>query len=369
MIRMPSGDRLKNVLSKWMEGTGPDSDVVLSSRVRLARNVQGLVFPHLMPPEQARALVDRVEAIFSVRKGDPETGEIRVYRLWELPALERLVLVEKHLISPQHARERRPGALLVRADEAVSVMVNEEDHLRIQCLVPGLQLEEAYRLAGVFDDLLEDRLDYAYDQRYGYLTACPTNVGTGLRASVMVHLPALVISNQIGRVIAAISKLGLVVRGLYGEGTEAQGNIFQVSNQITLGRSEEEIIANLKALSKQIIEQERQAREQMQREMKEQLVDRVCRAYGLLANARIMSTQEAMQHLSDVRLGVDLKLVSGVTPRVLNELLVLTRPAHLQQLSGQELGPFERDVRRATLIREMFRSGNRQTGSREEVSP
>lgn len=347
------------VLSKWMEGSGPASDVVLSSRVRLARNLEELPYPHVMDSEQARNLIARVEAILTVRRGDPAVGSMRVIRLAELSPPERLVLVEKHLISPQLAKQAKIGAVAVRDDAAVSVMINEEDHLRIQCLFPGLQLEEAAALAAQIDDLLEDQLPFAFDERLGYLTACPTNVGTGLRASVMAHLPALVITNQASRIIAAITKLGLVVRGIYGEGTEAVGNIFQISNQITLGQSEEEILHNLKGLTRQIIDQERQARETLLKEMKDQIHDRVCRAYGILRHARVMSSQEAMQHLSDVRLGVDLKLVPDIEPRVLNELLVLTRPAHLQLQAGRELGTAERDLRRAALIRHRFAAAGR----------
>jgi protein arginine kinase len=237
-------------------------------------------------------------------------------------------------------------------------MVNEEDHLRIQCLFSGLQLDEAWQLASQVDDAFEERLNYAFSPDYGYLTSCPTNVGTAMRASVMMHLPALVLTQQTSRIFAAITKLGFAVRGIYGEGTEARGNLFQISNQITLGQSEEDIVSHLKGVTRQIIDQERAAREHLLNENREQIEDRVARSYGIMANARIMSSEEAMKLWSDVRLGVDLKIISGIKVQVMNELLILIRPAYLQIMAGQELNPLERDMKRAALLRERMRPGN-----------
>lgn len=341
-------------LSKWMEGTGPASDVVISSRVRLARNLLGIPFPAAADEAASRKVADLVEtAVGKLNGAGPQP--FTFFRLPDMPPRERQVLVEKHLISPEHAGEGPGRAVVIREDEAVSIMVNEEDHLRIQCLVPGLQLDEAWALANRIDDQLENELDYAFGERVGYLTACPTNAGTGMRASVMVHLPALVLTNQAGNVLSAVSKVGLLVRGLYGEGSESTGNIFQISNQITLGTTEEETIENLRSVVQQVIDSERQARDGLLREMREQLEDRVCRAWGTLTNARIMTSQEAMQLLSDVRLGVDLNIIGDIEPQALNELLVATRPGFLQQLAGKELSPFERDVRRAALVRGRLR--------------
>lgn len=347
----PLSEVTGKALSRWMETKGPESDSVISSRVRLARNVEGMPFPHLMTDEQAEKVVRMVTAAFrSPQAAKAGLGDFEVYQLSEMSDLDRYVLVEKHLISPNFAQEGR-GAVVIGAGEAVSVMVNEEDHLRIQCLYPGLQLGEALALANKVDDFLEGQLEYAWGEKFGYLTACPTNVGTGLRASVMVHLPGLVINNQAGRVFSTVVKLGFIVRGLYGEGTEAVGNIFQVSNQVTLGQSEADTVLNLGNVVGQVIEQEKQVRQAIMAEMKAAIEDKVGRAYGILLWSHILSSQEAMQLLSDMRLGVGLGLIKTIEPRTLNELLVAIRPGYLQKLAGRELDPSERDIKRAELVR------------------
>lgn len=343
---------VSHALSRWMEGSGPAADVCLSTRVRLARNLRDLPFTHVASQAQLETVVRRaVEATRELNKFG-FLGKVEMYRLADVPALERRVLVEKHLISPQHAEDVRQKALILSQDETVSIMVNEEDHFRIQCLFPALRLEEAWELASRVDDALEQKLELAFADEMGYLTACPTNLGTGMRASLMMHLPGLVLTNQVGRVLHSASQLGLAVRGQYGEGTEAAGNIFQISNQVTLGRSEQEIVAHLKAVAGQIINQERHAREVLKSESRPHLEDRIFRSYGLLRNARIMTSEEAMKLFSDVRLGVDLGLIPSLSSRTLNEFLVITRPAYLQKQAGHELSAFDRDVRRATLIRE-----------------
>jgi len=353
-------DVVNSSFSKWMDGSGTFPDIVISSRIRLARNLANTPFPHLLSEQALKQVVDKLKQAVGSNEAVKAAGNVDMAPLSELTSLDRLLLVEKHLMSPQHAQAATEGrAVVITGDESISVMVNEEDHLRIQCLLPGLQLAEAWKLANAVDDAMEAKLDYAFDEQLGYLTSCPTNVGTGLRASVMVHLPGLVLTNQAGRVLSALSQLGLAVRGLYGEGTEAIGNLFQISNQITLGQSEEEIIGNLTAVVKQIIGQERESRKLMVHEMKHQIEDRVCRAYGLMSQARIITSQEAMAHLSDIRLGVDLGILRGIDNRVLNELIVSTRPAYLQKLAGKEISPFERDIKRAEIIRE--RIGGRQT--------
>jgi len=343
--------------AKWMEGTGPYSDIVISSRIRLARNVHDLPFPHLITDGQFGDILERLKPFVGNRAARYSGHRFTIYRLRDLTPLDRQVLVEKHLVSPQHARNAERAAVILRGDEAVSILVNEEDHLRIQCLYPALQLDEAWQVASKVDDLLERNLDYAFNPSRGYLTACPTNAGTGLRASVMLHLPALVMSNQAGRLYSDIVKLGFMVRGIYGEGTEALGNIFQFSNQVTLGRSEPEIVDNLRTITERIIEQERAGRDTLLREMKSQLEDRVWRAYGILTHAHLLSSSEAVQLLSDVRLGRDLGLLKGLTSFGITEVLVITRPGCLQKLAGRALSAAERDAHRARLMRDKLKGG------------
>lgn len=333
----------------WMDAVGPDGEIVLSSRIRLARNVREVPFPYLASDSQTQAVTGQVQAACKDLK--ELLGDVRFVQINDIPALERQVMVEKHLISPLLIKEPHNSAVLMCRDEAVSIMVNEEDHLRIQCLLPGLQLDKALEQANRYDDLLEKKLDYAYDEQWGYLTVCPTNVGTGLRASVMVHLPALVLTKQINRVLSAIAQVGLAVRGLYGEGSEIVGNLVQISNQITLGQTEEEIIKNLYGVTRQIVEQELQARQILLNESRDHISDRVNRAYGILSHARLVSSQEAMQLLSDVRLGIDLGLIDQVSGNILKELMVMLRPACLQMEAGRELQGLERDRERARMIR------------------
>ena len=338
--------------SRWIEGVGPAAEVVVSVRVRIARNLVKLPFPYLATDEQT-ARIQSVIAGAAARQS-ADFNDFSFWRMEDLDWLKKQVLVEKHLISPFLARDSHNGALFLRKDGAVSIMINEEDHLRIQCILPGLQLEEAWRAANRYDDSLESKIDFAYDERYGYLTACPTNVGTGLRASVMLHLPALILTKQISRLLTALSQVGLAVRGLYGEGTEVIGNLVQISNQVTLGQPESEILRNLEGITRQVISQEQSARQTLLNGSREKLADRAGRAYGLLNHARVMSSHEAMQLLSDFRLGYDLGLIKGYDRRLLNELLVLIRPACLQFLAGRELSPEERDRERPAQIKKRF---------------
>ncbi|AEI46048.1 protein arginine kinase [Paenibacillus mucilaginosus] len=341
----------QHALSEWMKGEGPDSDIVISSRIRLARNIREYPFPMLATNGQSKEVAELAAKVLE----SEELGTISRFTLLplaDLDELQRRVLVEKHLISPALANESRNGAVILSDNESISIMVNEEDHLRIQCLCPGFQIKEAWDLAGQIDDVFETQLEYAFDEKRGYMTSCPTNVGTGIRASVMIHLPALVLTQQINRILSAITQVGLAVRGLYGEGSEALGNLFQISNQITLGQSEEEIIDNLYSVVRQIIEHERAARQRLIHETRPKILDRVSRSYGILSYAAIMDSKEAAQRLSDVRLGIDLGFIKNVSPHVLNELLVMTQPGFLQQTAGEKLTPEERDIRRAQLIRE-----------------
>jgi protein arginine kinase len=348
---MPWNNLVAQPISKWTEAGGPEPQVVLSSRIRLARNIDSLPFPHRMNEAQAEQLIRQVEAGVREINHVGLASKVELYRLADTAPLERQVLVNKHLISPQQAQEARGRAVAISEDEAISIMVNEEDHLRIQVLSPGLQLQETWRVASIVDDALEQKLNYAFHTQRGYLTACPTNVGTGLRASVMMHLPGLVLTQQAGRLFHNLSQIGLVVRGLYGEGTEAAGHIFQISNQTSLGKAEEEVIEHLEAVVHKVIEAEKQARRHLCGEMRLQLEDRVGRSYGLLSSARILTSEEAMKLLSDVRLGIDLGLFPKLTYQVMNELMVAMQPAFLQQMEGRELNALERDIRRAALVR------------------
>ena len=348
---MASRKFFEQALSEWMKGTGPEQDVVISTRIRLARNLTAYPFPMLATNDQSKEVLNQVARVLKNEQLSA-IGKFEWIVLDRLNEMEKKVLVEKHLISPNLASESRNGAVLLSENESVSVMVNEEDHLRIQCLRSGFQVKEAWELANRIDDIFEMQLDYAFDEQRGYLTSCPTNVGTGMRASVMMHLPALVLTQQMNRILSAINQVGLAVRGLYGEGSEASGNIFQISNQITLGQSEEEIIDNLRSVAKQIIEHERTARHKLLNESRYRTIDRVCRSYGILAHAGIMDSKEALQRLSDVRLGVHLGIIQNVSPQTLNELIVMAQPGFLQQVAGAKLSPEERDIKRAQLIRE-----------------
>ena len=344
-------ETVNSAKSGWIKADSPAGDIVVSSRVRVARNINGFSFPHLLEQEKAEQVIHGIQAALGNTK---LKGELELSRLAELSPVERQILVEKHLISPDLLHDHEKKAVALRDDEVISVMINEEDHLRIQCLLPGLQLEKAWELVNRADDGLENTLEYAFSEKYGYLTACPTNAGTGMRASVMLHLPGLVLINQIRAVINAISKLGFTVRGLYGEGTEAHGNLFQISNQVTMGHSEEEIINSLNSVTGQLLAQEREARKLLIRERREQLEDRVGRSYGILKFCHVISSEETMRRLSDVRLGVDLNLINGVNPDQLTELIVKTQPAYLFKQYGGDLPLAQRDVLRAEIIRKEF---------------
>jgi protein arginine kinase len=342
---------LNQAVSSWMSSEGPDSDIVLSSRIRLARNLQNFKFPTIFSSEEGKKVI---ESVYGSIDGQSFStiGNLELLIMDELQPLQKRVLVEKHLISPHLAENSILGACILSENEEVSIMLNEEDHIRIQCLYPGFQLSEALMVANEIDDYIEQHVDFAYDEKIGYLTSCPTNVGTGMRASVMMHLPGLVLTHQMNRIVPAINQLGLVVRGIYGEGSEALGNIFQISNQITLGKSEADIVEDLQSVVAQLVSQERSAREALAKTSNIQLEDKVFRSYGTLSNCRIIETKEAANCLSDVRLGIDMGYIKNISKNILNELMILTQPGFLQQYAGGPLRPDERDIRRASLIRE-----------------
>jgi len=350
-------ETVNSAKSGWMEGNGPDGDILISSRVRVARNLNGYAFPHLLDQEKAEQVIYAVQLALENSSIIDQIGYLETTRMSELSPVERQILVEKHLISPNLLEEYEKKAVALRDDEEISIMINEEDHLRIQCLLPGLQLEKAWALVNQIDDGLENTLDYAFFEKFGYLTACPTNVGTGMRASVMLHLPGLVLVDQVGAVLATISKLGFAVRGLYGEGTEALGNLFQLSNQVTMGHSEEEIINSLKSVTSQILTHEREARKALLLQRKDQLEDKVGRSYGLLKYAHMISSEEAMRRLSNVRMGVDLQLITGPTAEQLTELMFMTRPAYLMKQLENGLNSRQLDIFRAQIIRNKLNQG------------
>lgn len=343
-------DILNSSFIKWMDVPEGDRDIVISSRVRLARNLSEIPFPHLLDQTSGSKSLDLISHAWKNTPG-PLLADMDMISLDQLSPLDRQILTEKHLSSPQHADATCAyRAILVNHDGSLAAMVNEEDHLRMQCLLPGLRLRECYAKAQALDDEFECNLDYAFDEERGYLTACPTNVGTGLRASVMVHLPAMQISGQLNQVLQNIGQLGMAVRGLYGEGSQPVGNFYQISNQVTLGQTEEDICTYLQTVTEQIVEQESLLRERLKTDLKYQLEDKIGRAYGILCNARVIPSDEALSLLSDVRLGVDLGILTGISLLALNELMVAIRPAHLQKLGGREMDPIERDIKRADVI-------------------
>ena len=348
-------DELLKQSSEWLRGAGPVSDIVISSRIRLARNLEK--FPFATRATKA----SEGDVLAAVKEGLAQTEAFKrplIFEMGELDEVDRQFLVERHLVSREHVAQPDHKAVVVGPGEVTSIMINEEDHLRIQVMQSGFNLNDAWSIIDALDDELSAALPFAYSSEWGYLTCCPTNTGTGMRASVMVHLPSLVITKQINKVLHTITKLGLTARGLYGEGTEASGNFFQISNQVALGRREAELIENLERILKQVIDHEQTARESLMTNNRTQLEDRIWRAFGILQHARTMSSSEALDLLSAVRLGVDLGVVAngtakaGVDRKAVNELFLFSQPAHLQKLEGKALGAQERDAKRAQLIRD-----------------
>ncbi|TCO69682.1 protein arginine kinase [Marinisporobacter balticus] len=342
-------------MAKWIEQCGPDKDIIISSRIRVARNLDEFPFPVALTKAKSKAVF---ESVTNAINESVLTHDFEGVLLQEVDPLERQVLVEKHLISPNLAQNYEKGAAFLNKDESISIMINEEDHIRIQCLLPGFQLDEAWDMAEKMDDILEEHVKYAFDEKLGYLTSCPTNIGTGIRASVMIHLPALTMTGYMNRILQAASQIGLAVRGIYGEGTEFIGNVFQISNQLTLGRSEKDIIGNLKDVTRQIIQKERDARSTLLSNNGVQLEDKIYRSFGILSHARILTSQECMKLLSDVRLGIDTGILKDIYVDNMNEIMVMMQPAYLQKIARKSLSSQERDIRRASLVREKL--GNKK---------
>lgn len=323
--------------------------VVVSSRVRLARNLKEFSFPGWSASGQCTEVWNRVLAMLPDMKTLPGALSAGIDTLTKL---DRQILFERHLISRDHMERENGSGVIVSPDETLSVMVNEEDHLRLQAIHPGLTLTQAWKEINAVDDELEKNLHFAFSPTLGYLTACPSNVGTGMRASVMLHLPALVLMEEINPIMKGMGKIGLAVRGLWGEGTEATGNMFQVSNQITLGEKEEDIIHNLEQIVSEMVTHELNARARLLEQRETLVRDHVGRSLGILSNAWILSSKEALDLMSGLRLGIDLGILKNMDWAKLNDLLILTQPGHLQKIEGRRLKAQDRDEARATLVRE-----------------
>lgn len=335
---------------------GPHNKIVMSSRVRIARNVKGAAFPGwAKKAERIRIL----EALRPAIQSLPQMADCFSESMDNLTPLDKSILVERHLISREHAAKNAGSGLVLNRDESLCVMINEEDHLRMQALRPGLQLKQAWQAIDSIDTRLEKKLDYAFNPELGYLTACPTNLGTGIRVSAMLHLPGLVLDEQINQIIQAVNKLGLAVRGLYGEGTEALGNAFQVSNQMTLGESEADIVERLSKVLNQIIEHEENARVRLLEKKPKTVYNHIGRAYGILANAHSISSKETMNLLSLMRLGVDFGLFAELDRALVDELFIVTQPYHLQRRFSDKLSAEERDLLRADMLRERLKGVTR----------
>lgn len=345
-------DELSTTSGEWLRGTGPESDIVISSRIRLARNLAAFPFTNRASGYQKAEIEALLRERIAKLDLEPKLGYLNVPGL---STLDRQFLVERQLISRELAAAEGPRGVALLPQETVSVMVNEEDHLRLQVMRSGFALDEAWREIDKVDDLIESRANYAFSEEFGYLTACPTNVGTGMRASVMLHLPALEHTKQIEKVFRALQKINLAVRGLYGEGSRASGHFYQISNQVTLGKSETGILNEIHGVIPQIILYERQARQSWMRDNRQGLQDKVSRAYGTLCSATMMTSEETMELLSFVRLGINLGLVDDLTIPTINELFIHTQPAHLQKLMGANLDGEERNAARARYLRRRLR--------------
>jgi len=344
--------RVKDLLNykNWLNDAKDDSDIVISSRIRLARNMQRNVFTQMASDTQLKEIEEEVLKISAKTLSFKKAIRFDVNMLDEK---EKHFLVERHIISKAFAEEEGQRTILVGEGERLNLMINEEDHLRMSALLPGFQISRCWDMIDTLDDELSEGIDYAFSEEWGYLTACPTNVGTGMRASVMMHLPCLVMLNQTEKIFEAIAKLGLTVRGLYGEGSASSGNIFQISNQVTLGVSEEDIIDKLNRIIQQIIDHELNSRNKIVKTDKVQIEDKIFRAYGTLRNARIISYSETIQLLSLLWLGQGLKLLD-IDKKKINELFLLTQPCHIQVKHDKNLAPIERDIKRAELIRQLI---------------
>ncbi|MDA1017593.1 MAG: protein arginine kinase [Planctomycetota bacterium] len=347
-------DSLVRTSGEWLRGSGPESDIVISSRIRLARNLAQ--YPFLSRADDV--VRSEIEAVIREKVEDlPFPGSTTYINVDGLTPLDRQFLVERQLISREHSESHGSRSVAFGREENLSVMVNEEDHIRMQVIRSGFSLDEAWDDINRIDDLIEAETSYAFSEQLGYLTACPTNVGTGIRASVMLHLPALVLTKEIQKVFQALQKISLAVRGLYGEGSQAMGDFYQISNQVTLGKSEEQIIDNIQEVVPNIIDYERRVRNALIRDNRSSLHDQIARAYGILKNAQTISSEETMHLLSSVRMGINLELIDDLEIATVNELFIHTQPAHLQKIRRAELESGERNAARASYLRQRLGGG------------
>lgn len=342
-------------MNSWMETETENQDIVLSSRIRLARNLKSASFPNKLTEEKGKDVVKKVEDAFY---SSPYMEEkFKTFYLWQNDDISNEVYFERHLISKKLIGNKIASAFIVDSDETVSIMINEEDHLRLQTITGGLNLKEAFDYANKLDDLLEEKLDYAFDEKLGYLTSCPTNIGTGLRASVMLHLPALTVNNEIVGLLNALTQVGMTIRGLYGEGSKGEGNLYQISNQITLGLAEEEILTNLSGMINQIVNREMLARERILSKNKFEIEDKIYRSIGILKSAVLLNLKEALSLISNVRLGVEMGIIKDINKIILNKLLVDIQPATIQKMLRKEpfISQVEVDLARAKHVKAMLK--------------
>ena len=341
-------------MSNWYVQTGKDSDIVISSRIRLARNIKGIPFTTKCKPEDLEKVINIMNnEVNSLGYG------LKLFRMDKIDNVTKLSLIEKHLISPEFVAKTENSitqnlkAILLNDDENICIMVNKEDHLRIQVFSAGLDLENLKNLIVEIDVKIDEACHYSCDRKYGYLTTCPTNVGTGMKVSVMVHLPALTITGNINKVLQIVNSFGMNIRGLYGEGTQSLGNIYQISNNQSLGLTEDEIVKNLNIITSKIIEQERLARKNLTKEPLE-LEDRICRSYGILTNARKLTSEECLKLWSDVKLGMDLGIIEGLTDLKVNKIRINSQSGNLQKYLGNNLNAYERDIERPKIIKQII---------------
>ena len=332
----------------WYMQSGKESDVVISSRIRLARNLREYPFFTKITKEQQIEIINGIkDNLLSIGYG------LKLIKLSDIDDITKISLVEKHLISPDFIKENESTkAILINDEENICIMINEEDHLRIQVFSSGLDIENAMNLAVELDEKLQQIFNIAVDERYGFLTSCPTNVGTGLKASIMVHLPALSKTGNIRKILEVINNFGMNIRGTYGEGSDSKGDIYQISNKQSIGISEKEIIKNIKLITEKIIEQERLARKYLSKEEVD-LEDRVYRSFGILTNCKKISCDESMKLLSDVKLGTDLGIIKELTDLKVMKLMINTKPANLQKIYGKKFDTYERDIKRAEMIKQI----------------
>ena len=332
----------------WLSGEGDGEGMVVSCRARLARNLAAWPFaPKTSLDDQEKI----IEQVLGTAQKCHHMRDAAFFQMNALQTNQRQLLVERHLISPALAKSKGQRGVLFNADESLSVMINEEDHLRLQAILPGLQTHAAWQQVDALDDALSSELEWAQSERWGFLTACPTNTGTGLRISVLIHLPALVLTEDMERVVRGLARMTFAVRGFYGEGTNAVGNLFQISNQVTMGVPEGEIVDKLSEVTQQIMDHEKEAQTALLADAPAEVEDKVWRAYGILQHARVLSGKEFMNLLSAVRLGCSLGMIDGLQLGFINQLMIITQPSHLQAESRANLSSADRDVRRAELVR------------------